>query len=224
MQILVIDDDRELAGYIRSELEQEGNRVAVCYDGASGLKAAERGAFDIIVLDVTMPFLNGFDVTRRLRLQHIATPVLLLTARDAPEDVVQGLDAGADDYLVKPFSFDVLLARIRARTRVAPGDSKMALLRFADLKMNLQRREVWRGDAELHLTRTEFSVLECMLRAAPRVVSRNHLIDWVWSDREINGNNLDVFIRFLRAKLELPGLPKLLQTERGVGYVLRAMQ
>ncbi len=221
MRILVIDDDKDLADYIRRDLEQEGNHVAVCHDGAAGLQAAEHGAFGIIVLDVMMPFLSGFEVTRRLRLQHVITPILLLTARDAPEDVVEGLDAGADDYLVKPFSFDVLFARIRARTRASGGDSATVILRFADLKMDVQRREAWRGDTELHLTRTEFSVLECLLRAAPRVVSRDHLIDQVWSDREINGNNLDVFIRFLRTKLDVQGVPKLLQTERGVGYVLR---
>jgi two-component system response regulator MprA len=222
MHILVVDDDKELAGYIRRELEIDNYTVTTCHDGASGLQATERIPFDLVVLDVMMPRIDGFEVTRRIRRQHIATPILLLTARDAPEEIIRGLDAGADDYLTKPFSFDVLLARIRARTRSFAADAGPERLRFADLTMDLGRREVRRERNAIRLTRTEFAILECLMRAAPRVVSRSQLIDAVWNDREIKGNNLDVFIRFLRSKLDRPGLPSILQTERCVGYVLRA--
>ncbi len=220
LNVLVVDDDKELAGFVRQGLEDEGCIVTVCHDGGTGTRQAELHAFDIILLDVMMPVLNGFDVTRRLRLQKIRTPILLLTARDAPEDIVKGLDAGADDYLTKPFDFDVLLARIRARTRSMAAKNSVQL-RFADLFLDSEKREVIRGKQRLELTRTEFSILECLLRAAGRVVTRARIIDVVWGDREVSENNLDVFIRYLRGKVDMPGLPRLLHTERGLGYSLR---
>jgi DNA-binding response OmpR family regulator len=137
---------------------------------------------------------------KRLRFQNIRTPILLLTARGAPEDIVRGLDAGADDYLTKPFSFDVLLARIRARTRSA-GDRRMPVIRDPDLSMDTAKHEVWRGNAILKRTRTEVSILECLIRAAGRVVTRDHLITSVWGEPEISDNNLEVFMRFLRGTL-----------------------
>jgi CheY-like chemotaxis protein len=154
VKILLVEDDRDVAEYVRRDLEDEGHAVSVCHDGASGLRAAELTAFDIIVLDVMLPFLDGLEVTRRLRRGHVQTPILLLTARDAPEEIVRGLDAGADDYLTKPFSFDVLLARIRARTRKA-GEGEW--LRFADLAPDLGTREARRGKRPITLTRTEFN-------------------------------------------------------------------
>jgi len=183
------------------------------------LRLAETSAFDIIVLDVMMPFMDGLQVTRSLRRQSILTPILLLTARDAPEEIVRGLDAGADDYLTKPFSLDVLLARIRARTRKL--DQKNAQLRFADLVLDSGEHRAWRGKRTIPLTRTEFAILECLLRSAGRVVTRDRLIDTVWCDREVSENNLDVFIKFLRSKVDVPGSPKLIHTERGLGYTLR---
>src|SRR5512140_2080490 len=135
MRILLVEDDHDLADYVRRGLEEEGHAVVACHDGASGLRAAEHAAFDIIVLDIMLPFMDGLEVTRRLRLWRVRTPILLLTARDAPEDIVRGLDAGADDYLTKPFSFDVLLARLRARTRTESGVT--VPLRFADLTVAL---------------------------------------------------------------------------------------
>ena len=219
MRVLLVDDDREVAEYVRRELEDESFEVKVAHDGATGLRLAETSAFDIIVLDVMMPFMDGLQVTRALRSQHIATPILLLTGRDAPEEIVRGLDAGADDYLTKPFSFDVLLARIRARTR--KPDEKSAQLRFADLMLDLGEHKAWRGSRALNLTRTEFALLECLLRSAPRVVTRDRLIETVWNDREISPNNIDVFIKFLRSKVDASGLSKLIHTERGVGYSLR---
>ena len=173
MRILVVEDDRELAGYVRKGMEEEGYVVQVVFDGSAGLRAAEITAFDIIVLDVMMPFLDGLEVAKRLRLQNIRTPILLLTARDAPEDIVRGLDAGADDYLTKPFSFDVLLARIRARTR-SPSDRRAPVIRYSDLSLDTAKHEVRRGNALLKLTATEFSILECLMRAAGRVVTRDH--------------------------------------------------
>jgi two-component system response regulator MprA len=220
MRILLVDDDRELAEYVRKGLEEENHAVTVCFDGSTGLRAAELTAFDIVVLDVMMPFLDGLEVTRRLRRQNVRTPILLLTARDAPQDVVRGLDAGADDYLTKPFSFEVLLARIRARTR-APDARQASTLRYADLVLDRGTREVRRGGEPIRLTRTEFSILECLMRSAGRIVTRDQLIETVWGDREVSDNNLEVFIRFLRVKVDPPGHRKLIYTERGVGYSLR---
>jgi len=222
MRILVVEDDRDVAEYIRRELEEEGNSVTVRHDGAAGLRAAELAAFDIIILDIMMPFMDGLEVTRRLRRENIHTPILLLTARDAPEEVVRGLDSGADDYLTKPFSFDVLLARIRVRTRAAsaPGER----LRFADLTLDLGKREAWRGKRQIALTRTEFSILECLMRASGRVVPRDSLIEEVWGERDVTYNNLEVFIRFLRAKVDGEGQAKLIHTERGIGYRLRSAE
>jgi DNA-binding response OmpR family regulator len=220
MRILLVEDDRDVAEYIRRELEDEGHNVSVCHDGSAGLRAAERSAFDIIVLDIMLPVMDGLQVTRKLRRGNVQTPILLLTARDAPEDVVRGLDSGADDYLTKPFSFDVLLARIRVRTRAAAGSGQR--LRFADLVLDLGTREASRGRRTIALTRTEFSILECLMRASGRVVPRDALIDEVWGERDVTYNNLEVFIRFLRGKVEGEGESRLIHTERGTGYGLRS--
>ena len=220
MRLLLIEDDRVLAGYLKSGLEEEGYGVQTCFDGGSGLKAAENSAFDLIILDVMLPQIDGYDVTRRLRRQHVRTPILLLTARDAPEDVVKGLDSGADDYLTKPFSFEVLLARIRARTRREGKDSR-TVLRYADLIVDPASREAWRANRKLGLTSTEFSILECLIRGAGRVITRDHLINTVWGERDITDNNLEVFIRFLREKVDSNVGTKLIRTERGFGYSLK---
>jgi DNA-binding response OmpR family regulator len=221
MRILLVEDDRDVAEYVRRELQDEGHAVSVCHDGAAGLRAAELTAFDIIVLDVMLPFMDGLEVTRRLRRQHIQTPILLLTARDAPEEIVRGLDSGADDYLTKPFSFDVLLARIRVRTRPAVEGQR---LRFADLVLDQGTREAWRGKRQIALTRTEFSILECLVRAAGRVVPRDRLIEEVWGDRDVTYNNLEVFIRLLRGKVDVESPAALIHTERGIGYGLRSRE
>jgi DNA-binding response OmpR family regulator len=221
MRILLVEDDRDVAEYVRRDLEDEGYVVSVCHDGASGLRAAERSAFDIIVLDVMLPFMDGLEVTRRLRRQQIQTPILLLTARDAAEEIVRGLDSGADDYLTKPFAFDVLLARIRARTRPSVQGQR---LRFADAVLDLGTREAWRGKRQIALTRTEFSILETLVRASGRVVPRDRLIEEVWGDREVTYNNLEVFIRLLRGKIDLEGEAPLIHTERGIGYGFRSRE
>src|SRR5262252_2596995 len=154
MRILLVEDDRKLADYVRRSLEEEHNSVTVCFDGSAGLNEARKEAHDAILLDVMMPVMDGFEVTRRIRADKIRTPILLLTARDAPEDIVRGLSAGADDYVTKPFSLDVLVARIRARTRTS-SDGPSGVLRFADLSMDLETREVRRGKQLLKLTRTD---------------------------------------------------------------------
>jgi DNA-binding response OmpR family regulator len=221
MRVLLVEDDREIADYIGRGLEEEGNAVTACFDGAAGLRAAQSSPFDIVVLDVMLPFMDGFEVTRRLRAENNKTPILLLTGRDAARDVVKGLDAGADDYLTKPFSFDVLLARLRARTRASHADTRTKL-QYSDLLLDLESHKVWRSQAPLNLTRTEFAILESLVRSAGRVVTRQRLIETVWgSDREIGNNNLDVFIRFLRVKIDEPHRPRLIHTVRGIGYCLR---
>jgi DNA-binding response OmpR family regulator len=222
MRILLVEDDRDVADYIRRDLEDDGHVVSVCHDGSSGLRSAERTAFDIILLDVMLPLMDGLEVTRKLRRQDIQTPILLLTARDAPEDIVRGLDSGADDYLTKPFSFDVLRARIRVRTRAAVGQGQR--LRFGDLALDPDRREASRGRRQIALTRTEFAILECLMRAPGRIVPRDSLIEEVWGERDVTYNNLEVFIRFLRGKIEADGEPRLIHTERGIGYGLRSTE
>src|SRR5437763_14869133 len=179
MRILLVEDDRDVADYVRRSLQEENNSVTVSCDGASALRAAQSTSFDVIVLDVMLPFMDGFEVTRRLRASGTITPILLLTARDSPQDVVRGLDAGADDYLTQPFSLDVLLARLRARTRANPAGTA-STLRFLELTIDLETHQVWRGRSPLNLTRTEFCILECLMRAAGRVVTRQRLIDTVW--------------------------------------------
>jgi DNA-binding response OmpR family regulator len=220
LKVLVVEDDKELAEFVRTGLEDEGFNVTLTFDGGSGLRQAEMHAYDIIILDVMLPRMDGFEVTKRLRLQKVRTPILLLTGRDASEDVVKGLDAGADDYLIKPFDFEVLLARIRARTRSGTGKNT-GQMRFADLYLDSQKHEATRAGGRLELTRTEFCILECLMRSAGRVVPRSRIIDLVWGDRDVSENNLDVFIRFLRTKVDQPGMSRLLHTERGIGYSIR---
>jgi DNA-binding response OmpR family regulator len=220
MRVLLVEDDRELADYVRRALEEEHYAVTMCFDGSAGLKAIQTATFDLLVLDVMLPTLDGFQLTRRARLEGVQAPILFLTGRDAPEDIVRGLDAGGDDYVTKPFSLAVLLARVRARTRTTDA-SRSGNLRFADLTIDFAGRSVARAGRELRLTRTEFSILECLARSAGRIVTRDRLLDAVWGDREVGSNNLEVFINFLRRKVDAPGNRKLIQTERGVGYSLR---
>ncbi len=222
MRILVVEDDRELAHYVTRTLDEEGNTVSACFDGRAGLRAAHSSRFDVIVLDVMLPVLDGLEVTRRLRASAIATPILLLTALDSIQDIVRGLDAGADDYLTKPFSFEVLLARLRARTRPTRLLGDLKLLRYADLVINVESHEAWRGNVALNLTRAEFVLLRCLMQSAERVVTRQRLIDAVWGiGHAVGDNNLDVLVRLLRTKVDGPGQQRFIQTHRGIGYSLR---
>jgi two-component system response regulator MprA len=183
---------------------------------------AESHPFDAIVLDVMLPGLSGFSVAKKLRAARNQTPILMLTARDATPDIVEGLNLGADDYLVKPFSFEVLLARLRAVSRRG-AIAQPPVLEVADLTLNPSTREVARGGRRIALTRTEYGLLELMMKRAGRVVTRENLIESVWGlDSEVRSNTLDAFIRLVRDKVDAAGEIKLIQTVRGVGYCLRA--
>ncbi len=221
MRILIVEDDRRLAQQLKKGMEEHGHAVSVASEGVGGLEAAKLGQYDVLVLDVMLPGLDGFSIVRRLRAAKKATPILLLTARDAADDIVAGLDAGADDYLTKPFAFKILLARLRALSRrknVEPSTR----LRMDDLVLDPATRDVRRGGSLVSLTRTEFVLLEMLMRNAGRVITRARMIEAVWGyERDIENNTLDVFIRQLRAKIDLPGSPKLIQTVRGIGYALR---
>ena len=221
MQILIVDDDRKLARLLRKGLDEQSHSVTVAFDGAEGLEAAQYGEFDVLVLDVMLPGLDGFSIVRRLRAAGSTTPILLLTARDAPEDVVVGLDAGADDYLTKPFSFKILLARLRALSRRKSVEPRTQL-QASHLLLDPASREVKCAGSLISLTRIEFMILEMLMRNAGRVITRARLTEAVWGyDREIESNILDVYIRQLRSKIDLPDSPKLIHTIRGVGYALR---
>ncbi len=221
MQVLVVEDERRMAELLRQGLEEEGHSVVVAGDGRAGLAMAESHPFDAIVLDVMLPGMDGFSVARKLRAVRNQTPILMLTARDAIHDVVDGLNFGADDYLVKPFSFEVLLARLHAVSRRGPIPQSVPL-QLKDLTLNPTSREVMRQGRRIALTRTEYSLLELLIRRAGRVVSRENLIEAVWGfDAEVRSNTLDAFIRLLRDKVDAVGETKLIHTVRGVGYCLR---
>jgi two-component system response regulator MprA len=201
----------------------EGYAVDAAYDGEGGLAQARREPPDVVILDLMMPGLDGLEVCRRLRAGDLGdVPILMLTAKDAVPDRVAGLDAGADDYLVKPFAFDELLARIRALLRRRQPTADGRTLRFADIVANLDTREVRRGDRSVGLTAKEFNLLELFLRHPRQVLSRDTIYDHVWGyDFGGESNIIEVYVRYLRSKLEAEGEPRLLQTVRGVGYVLR---
>jgi DNA-binding response OmpR family regulator len=221
MRILIVEDDRKLAHQLKKGMEEQGHVVAVELDGTAGLETARHGEFDVLVVDVMLPGLDGFTIVRRLRAARHVTPILLLTARDTADDIVTGLDAGADDYLTKPFSFKVLLARLRALSRrknVEPSTK----MRIGDLVLDPATREVKRRCFTIALTRTEFVLLEMLMRNAGRVITRSRMIEAVWGhDRDIESNTLDVFIRQLRTKIDMPASSKRIHTIRGVGYALR---
>ncbi|HEX2894354.1 MAG TPA: response regulator transcription factor [Marmoricola sp.] len=223
--VLVVDDDRAVRESLRRSLEFNGYAVSLAEDGAAALAGISSTNPDAIVMDVMMPRLDGIETTRALRSVGNQVPILVLTARDAVGDRVEGLDAGADDYLTKPFALDELLARLRALLRRAapePGTSADEQLEFADLSMDLASREVRRGDRLIVLTRTEFTLLELFLRRPRRVLERSFILEEVWGfDFPTTANSLEVYIGYLRRKTEAEGEPRLLHTVRGVGYVLR---
>ncbi|WP_246000247.1 response regulator transcription factor [Nocardioides pocheonensis] len=223
--VLVVDDDRAVRESLRRSLEFNGYDVSLAEDGAAALAGISATNPDAIVMDVMMPRLDGIETTRALRSVGNQVPILVLTARDAVGDRVEGLDAGADDYLTKPFALDELLARLRALLRrAAPesGTSPDERLEFADLTMDLASREVRRGDRPIVLTRTEFALLELFLRRPRRVLERSFILEEVWGfDFPTTANSLEVYVGYLRRKTEAEGEPRLLHTVRGVGYVLR---
>jgi two-component system, OmpR family, response regulator MprA len=221
VQILVVDDEPQLRRALERALKLEGYEVALAADGDEALAAVAGSGPDAVVLDVLMPKRDGLDVCRELRARNDHTPVLMLTARDAVEDRVDGLDAGADDYVVKPFALEELLARLRALLRRSDGRGG-GELSYADLTLDPDTREVRRGDREVELTKTEFALLEHLLRHPRQVLTRSQIFEAVWGyDFGPRSNSLEVYVGYLRRKTEEGGEPRLIQTVRGVGYALR---
>jgi two-component system, OmpR family, response regulator MprA len=223
MRILVVDDEPALRTSLERALRLGGYEVELAADGREALVRLAAESPDAVVLDVLMPEVDGLEVCRRLRALGDRTPVLMLTARDAVHDRVAGLDAGADDYLVKPFALEELLARVRALLRRTTGDGAAGVLRFADLSLDERTYEVRRRERPIELTRTEFLLLELFLRNPRQVLTRSVIFERVWGyDFGPSSNSLEVYIGYLRRKTEAGGEPRLIHTVRGVGYALRA--
>ena len=224
MAILVVDDDQAVREALRRALTIEGYTVEVAADGREALdRLSGNGAgIDLAVVDILMPRVDGLELTRQLRADGSQLPILMLTARDQVSDRVEGLEAGADDYLVKPFALEELVARVRALLRRLGADEAGTVFRFADVELNTGTREVTRAGRELTLTRTEFALLELFLRNPRQVLTRSVIFDRVWGyDFGYGSNSLDVYISYLRKKTEAAGEPRLIHTVRGVGYALR---
>jgi len=222
MRVLVVDDDPAVRESLRRSLAFNGYQVELAEDGEQALRAVGSSRPEAVVLDVMMPRMDGLAACRALRAAGDDIPILMLTARDEVSDRVAGLDAGADDYLPKPFALEELLARLRALLRrIGPSDSR-TVLRLADLSLDPASREVYRGERSLRLTRTEFSLLELLLRHPRQVLPRERILDEVWGyDSATTANSLEVYIGYLRRKTEAAGEPRLIHTVRGVGYVAR---
>ncbi|MBY9074054.1 response regulator transcription factor [Nocardioides sp. WL0053] len=225
-RVLVVDDDRAVRESLRRSLEFNGYTVTLAHDGAEALASIGQLAPDALVIDVMMPRLDGIETTRVLRSAGNDLPILVLTARDSVGDRVEGLDAGADDYLTKPFALEELLARLRALLRrshaPAEEDTERESLAFSDLTLNPATREVHRGDRLIDLTRTEFTLLEMFMRRPRRVLDRSFILEEVWGyDFPTTANSLEVYVGYLRRKTEAGGEPRLIHTVRGVGYVLK---
>ena len=223
MRVLLVEDDPRMRALVQRGLTEQGHAVDVAEASGPALALARQSTYDVMVFDVMLPGPSGIDLARSLRQAGNATPILMLTARDTEADIVFGLDAGADDYLTKPFAFAVLLARLRALGRRPPvaRDEKLSV---ADLQIDVANHTALRGSTALPLTRTEFHLLECLMRRPGRVVTREHLMDELWGARDVSSNTLDAFVKSLRHKLEgLDGddRPRLLHTIRGIGYCVR---
>ena len=221
MYILVVEDERRLAQVVRKVLEEEGHTVDVAHDGEEGLAMAMDGSHDVVLLDVLLPGIDGFEVCRSLRASRVDTPVLLLTALDAVEDRVRGLDAGADDYLPKPFAFQELLARLRALGRRRVQAREPDQLQTADLMLDLRRRRAVRDGRAIDLSPKEFALLEFLMRNQGRVVTRTQILDHVWGyDYSPDSNLVDVYVTYLRRKIDRGHGQKLIRTVRGAGYAV----
>ncbi len=223
MRILVVEDERKVAAFVRQGLVEEGHAVEVAADGAAALEAVADGPpFDLVVLDVMLPKRDGLEVLKSLRALRIETPVLLLTARDGVADKVAGLDAGADDYLAKPFAFEEFLARVRALLRRGRGRAE-PVLRLADLSLDPATRAVLRGGRRISLTAREYALLEYFLRNTGRVLTRPMITQHVWGmDWDPESNIVDVYVGYLRRKIDADGESRLVHTVRGAGYMLGA--
>lgn len=223
MRVLAVEDERKIAAYIKRGLEEQGYAVDVAYTGREALDWAAVVDFDLIVLDILLPEVDGIQVCRKLRQQGVHTPILMLTARDTIDDRVAGLDAGADDYLVKPFALRELLARLRALGRRVAGVPKSNLLQVGNLELDTLTHRARRGRQSIDLTAKEYAILECLMRHPEQVLSRTTIAEHVWSyDSFHQSNIIDVYIRNLRRKLDDPFDVKLLQTVRGAGYRITA--
>jgi two-component system OmpR family response regulator len=221
MRVLVAEDHLKMASLLRRGLVEEGYAVDVVPDGDEAVVRATATEYDVIVLDVMLPKLDGFEVCRRVRASGVWSPVLMLTARDAVQDRVNGLDAGADDYLTKPFSFAELLARLRALSRRGPVE-RPALVEVGELRLDPSTRRVWRGDAEISLSAREFALLETFMRRPGQVLGRFELLEHVWDYAYENRSNVvDVYVRYVREKVDRPFGVTSIETVRGVGYRLR---
>ena len=221
MRILVVEDEPEMARILQLGLQEEGHTVVAASNGLDALSIARQYEFDAVVLDVMLPGLDGFTVAQRLRESRLSTPILMLTARDAVPDMVRGLDKGADDYLTKPFSFEGLLARLRALSRRGTN-VRAPILEVGGLRLDPATHEVHRSGHRIALTRTEFTFLALLMRRPGQVMTREVILDSVWGfDKTIESNTIDAFVRLLRNKIDLHGEPRLIHTVRGIGYVLR---
>jgi DNA-binding response OmpR family regulator len=219
MRVLLVEDEHRISAYVKRGLEEEGYAVDAVYDGQEALDWAEAATFDLIVLDILLPKLDGLSACRRLRQRGDRTPVLMLTARDTVDDRVAGLDAGADDYLVKPFAIKELLARLRALTRRSTDQPKSPILQVADLSLDTRTRQVRRGSKRIELAAKEYAVLECLMREPGRVLTRTMIAEHVWNYDTFNQSNVvDVYVRNLRRKIDDPFGKKLIRTLRGAGY------
>jgi two-component system response regulator MprA len=222
MQVLIVEDKRSLAGHLGRALEGEGYSVTLAYDGEEALRLGRTNEFDVMILDVMLPRMDGFTVIRKLREVRLRTQAIIVSARDSMGDIVCGLDAGADDYLTKPFALDVLLAKVRAAARRVPAPQPRTL-EFGDLILRPQEHELQRGQRVTPVTRTECALLAVLMRRANTIVPHSVLIEEGWSnDADASFDSLYVFIRALRSKITHPGEPEMLHTVRGVGYLLRS--
>jgi two-component system OmpR family response regulator len=221
MQLLVVEDDRRIAAFLEQGLRESGYNVAVAYDGEDAYLDAVLNAYDLIVLDLTLPGMDGVEVTRKLRAAGKNTPILMLTARDSESAKIAGLDVGADDYLTKPFSFGELLARIRALLR-RETLSRASIMRVGDLELDTAARRARRAGRDIPLSAREYALLEYLVHHAGQVVTRDLLAEHVWSDSTVESNVIDVYVRYLRRKVDAPFDTALIQTVRGAGYLLRA--
>ena len=220
MRVLLIEDDVTIARLLKEGLEDESYAVDVANDGSEGYRTAAADDYDVIILDIMLPGMNGYEVCRALRNDGNKTPILMLTARDTERDIVEGLDTGADDYLAKPFSFDVLLAHIRALLR-RPNEKLEEILQVGDLKLDPSSKKVTRASQEISLTAKEYSVLEYLMRNKGKVLSKEQIISHVWDfDADVLPNNVELFIMFLRRKIDKPFKSKLIHTVSGFGYKL----
>lgn len=221
MRVLIVEDDVRIANFLKQGLEEEGYQVVTAQDGVSGLELAQAAPFGVIILDLMLPELDGYEVAKRLRREFNQTPILVLTARDSNQDIIRGLDLGADDYLTKPFALDVLMARVRAVSRRGPVPMPV-IVRIGDLELDPLLHHASRAGQIISLTPLEFRLLEFLARSSPRVIPRNTILEEIWGyNTEVSPNNLEAFMHQLRTKVDRAPLPKLIHTVRGIGYCLR---